>query len=97
MQRNPYWPLKGPPFFGSENPSLLFFLAARKAASASGQISRCGWQADDRTFISETHFNPDDGGSNHNHLDFVDKCWVRRPAPVVYVVDSSSSVLHAES
>jgi len=25
MQRNPYWPLKGPPFFGSENPSLCFF------------------------------------------------------------------------
>jgi hypothetical protein len=26
MQRNPYWPLKGPPFFlGAEIPSLCFF------------------------------------------------------------------------
>jgi hypothetical protein len=51
MQRNPYWPLNGPSFFPPCRDSVaVFFLAALREASASGQISRHGWQADDRTF-----------------------------------------------
>jgi hypothetical protein len=41
-------PLKAPCFLGAKIPSL-FFLAARKTRSASGQISRRGWQADRQT------------------------------------------------
>lgn len=42
MQRNSYWPLNGPSFSPYLDSIVVFFLAARKAASASGQISRRG-------------------------------------------------------
>jgi len=43
-------PSMAPRFFGTANSAVVFFLAAQKSMSASGQISRCGWQADDRIF-----------------------------------------------
>ena len=49
MQRNPYWPLKGPSFFSALR-FQCFFFASRKATSASVQNSRRGWQADNQAF-----------------------------------------------
>ena len=68
-----------PRFLGAANSAVVFFLAAQKSMSASGQISRCGWQADDRIFqgngrsdtlkISFTCSQVDNcGGGNHPNL-----------------------------
>jgi hypothetical protein len=57
MQRNPYWPLNGPSFFSVLRfRHSVFFLAAMGEASASGQISRYGWQADADQFSSKPDF-----------------------------------------
>jgi hypothetical protein len=43
-------PLKAPRFLGAQIPSLCFISLPEIRRSASGQISRHGWQADHRTF-----------------------------------------------
>jgi hypothetical protein len=51
MQRNPYWPLKGPSFFERENSFNVGFSPTTKVGSRlRAQILRHGWQA------GESHF-----------------------------------------
>ncbi len=46
MQRNPYWPLKGPSFFERENSFTVGFSPTTKVGSRlRAQILRHGWQA----------------------------------------------------
>ena len=47
-------PSMAPHFFWCLDSFVVFFLAAQDTRSASGQISRCGWQADHRVEESQS-------------------------------------------
>jgi hypothetical protein len=48
-KNDPYWPLNGPSFFSALRFRRCIFSHRTKGGVSSGQTSRHGWQADDRT------------------------------------------------